>query len=95
MVNLIRQSENMIGSKIKKITPSEKINFVNIRKGIYAKKDILKGESFTLENLCIKRPYNGTDIKKFKKNYWKKIKEKIINWIKVCIIFKTFNSCVL
>tara|TARA_B100000963_G_scaffold350135_2_gene360014 strand:+ start:13644 stop:14660 length:1017 start_codon:yes stop_codon:yes gene_type:complete len=72
MVNLIRQSENMIGSKIKKITPSEKINFVNIRKGIYAKKDILKGESFTLENLCIKRPYNGTDIRKFKKIIGKK-----------------------
>lgn len=72
MIQLIRKAEAILGSSTKKITPSEKKNFKNIRKGIYAKRKILRGDAFTTSNLCVKRPYNGSDIRKFEKLIGKK-----------------------
>jgi N,N'-diacetyllegionaminate synthase len=75
MIEQIRCCEVMLGSSIKKITDSEMKNFIKIKKGIYARTNILKGEKFTEKNICIKRPYNGTDIGKFKRIIGKKSKK--------------------
>ena len=47
-----------MGSRIKKITSSEK-NLKVARKSIVASKNINKGEKFTKYNLSIKRPGSG------------------------------------
>ena len=72
MIKLIRETEVILGSSKKIITPSEKKNFKKIRKGIYAKKKISKGDIFSTSNICTKRPYNGTDIRLFEKIIGKK-----------------------
>jgi N,N'-diacetyllegionaminate synthase len=72
MVSQIRKCEILIGSDIKKITNSEIKNIKKIRKGIYAKKTINKGEKFSDKNICIKRPFNGSKIQNFKKIIGKK-----------------------
>lgn len=59
MVESIRIVEKTLGSKIKKITKTEKKNISVIRKSIVAKKDIKKGERFTEENIIVKRPMGG------------------------------------
>lgn len=75
----IRKVEKILGSKIKKISLSEKKNRSIIRKSIVAKCEIKKGEKFSLLNLTLKRPGKGMDpfmLKKLlksksKKNYTK------------------------
>ena len=47
------------GSKEKKISDSEFRNITVVRKSIFAKKDIKKGDIFSKHNLCAKRPGNG------------------------------------
>ena len=59
MVLNIRQVERAIGIENKSITLSEKINRKFSRKSIVAKKNIKKGEKFSLDNLTTKRPGNG------------------------------------
>jgi len=60
MVKAIRNVEIAIsGSGIKEPSPSEIKNKVIARKSIVAKRKIIKGELFSEENLCIKRPGNG------------------------------------
>ena len=59
MVLNIRQVERAIGKENKSITLSEKINQKFSRKSIVAKKNIKKGEKFSLDNLTTKRPGNG------------------------------------
>ena len=59
MVNSIRRIEKAMGSRIKKITSSEKKNLKVARKSIVASKNINKGEKFTKYNLSIKRPGSG------------------------------------
>jgi N,N'-diacetyllegionaminate synthase len=83
MINCIRNIEVAIGSGIKKKTHSEKKNIYLVRRSIVAKKNILKGEYFSNENLTVKRPADGKSPllwdsiigKKSKKNYL--IDEKI------------------
>ncbi|WP_135081383.1 N-acetylneuraminate synthase [Terasakiella sp. SH-1] len=59
MVQLIRDVEVALGDGIKKTTKSEKKNLPVVRKSLVAKVDISKGETFTAENLSIKRPGDG------------------------------------
>lgn len=59
MVKNIRKIELMIGKKNKFITPSAKKNLLPSSKSIIAKKDIFKGQRFTIDNLDIKRPGGG------------------------------------
>lgn len=59
MVKSIRNIELAMGSHEKKVSPSEEKNINIARKSIIAKRDIRKGEIYTVENLDIKRPGNG------------------------------------
>ena len=59
MVASIRNIEKAFGSGVKLPSPSEQKNIVIARKSIVAKKDIVKGEILTENNLCVKRPGNG------------------------------------
>ena len=79
MVNLIRATEIMLGSKKKIPTKNELINKQFVRKSLVAKIDIKKGEKFSTMNLTTKRPGTGISPMKFnsyinkraKKNYSK------------------------
>ena len=68
----IRNIERCLGSKIKKITKSEKENYQAIRKSIVACSFIKKGEKFNLKNITTKRPAGGLGPEK-----WDKIIGKI------------------
>ena len=77
MVNDIRRLENMKGNGVKKLEQCEIKNVKVVRKSLVAKKNILKGEKFTLLNLTAKRPGYGLPASKIvnylgkraKKNY--------------------------
>lgn len=74
----IRKMTKMFGSYIKKPTLEEKKNMKIVRKSIYAKKKISKGEKFSEENIITLRPQKGMPAnkwsqllnKKSKKNYY-------------------------
>lgn len=59
MVKAIRNIELMLGDGKKEPSQSERKNKVIARKSIAAKTSIKKGEIFTEDNLCVKRPGNG------------------------------------
>jgi len=59
MVKAIRNIELALGSSIKKPSKSETPNMQIARKSIVAKTTISKGETFTEDNLAVKRPGNG------------------------------------
>lgn len=59
MIRAIRNVEIALGTKNKLPSKSEYANINIVRKSIVAKKTILKGESFTEENVTTKRPGNG------------------------------------
>lgn len=59
MVKAVRNVEKALGSFEKKITPIEIDNKLVARKSIVASKNILKGERFSEENICAKRPGTG------------------------------------
>jgi len=59
MVHAIRNIELSLGNGIKKPSPSELKNKPIARKSIVAARDIRKGETFTEENLTVKRPGTG------------------------------------
>ena len=59
MVSAIRNSEKAMGNGIKRPSPSELKNKPIARKSIVAAKDIRKGETFTEQNLTVKRPGDG------------------------------------
>ena len=59
LVENVRRAEDMLGSGKKVVTASEKKNKAVARKSIIAKRDICKGEIFSVENLTCKRPGNG------------------------------------
>ena len=67
MVKYIRNIEKGLFEK-KNISLSEKKNIKYVRKSIFAKKIIKKGENFSKNNLVIKRPATGLS-----PIYWKKI----------------------
>lgn len=55
----IRAIEKSLGSFDKLVTDSERKNKIVARKSIVAKRDIKKGEVFTVDNITTKRPGNG------------------------------------
>lgn len=59
MVTAIRNIESAMGNGIKKPSNSEYKNIGIVRKSIVANTSIKKGEVFTEENLCCKRPGTG------------------------------------
>ena len=59
MVQGIRNIELALGSSVKKPSESEIVNKLPGRKSIVAKVPIKKGETFSSDNLTIKRPGNG------------------------------------
>ena len=59
MVDKIRNIEKSLGSGVKDITQSEKKNIPLIRKSIFAKTSIKKGDLFTENNITLKRPSGG------------------------------------
>lgn len=59
MVQGIRNIELALGSGIKKPSKSEQPNIKIARKSIVANCDIKKGETFTSENITVKRPGDG------------------------------------
>tara|TARA_R110002111_G_scaffold144910_2_gene211319 strand:- start:190797 stop:191807 length:1011 start_codon:yes stop_codon:yes gene_type:complete len=59
LVRGIRNTERSLGSPIKKPSFSESKNKPIVRKSIIAAQFIRKGESFTEQNLCVKRPGTG------------------------------------
>lgn len=75
MVSLIRDTEVLLGSNDKKVSKSEKINQNIIRKSIFASRDIVKGEKFSLSNLSVKRPEIGLKPSEFEKVLGKKAKK--------------------
>lgn len=59
MVKAVRNVEAAFGDGIKKPSVSEMKNRDVVRKSIVALKEIKRGEPFTEENICVKRPGNG------------------------------------
>ena len=59
MVAAIPNIEQATGSAEKHVSPSEAANITIARKSIVAARDIKAGETFTEENITVKRPGNG------------------------------------
>ncbi len=59
MIKAIRNIEKALGSDVKKASKSEKKNIKIVRKSIFAKVKIKKGEILSENNLIVKRPGNG------------------------------------
>ncbi|MCO5949290.1 N-acetylneuraminate synthase [Mucilaginibacter flavidus] len=59
MVRCIRNIENALGEGSKTPSDSEKKNIQLVRKSIVAKVNIARGETFTEDNLTVKRPGTG------------------------------------
>ena len=59
MVESIRNVEIALGDGLKKPTISESKNLVISRRSIVASRIINKGETFSNENICVKRPADG------------------------------------
>lgn len=59
MINGVRHVAMSLGSAVKRITSSERKNMEAARKSIVAACEIKKGEPFSSDNLCVKRPGNG------------------------------------
>ena len=59
LVSAIRNIEKALGNGIKKPSNSEMKNIKVVRKSIIASDYIEKGERYTTDNLCIKRPGTG------------------------------------
>ena len=59
MIQAIRNIERAMGDGVKKPSPSEIKNISIARRSIVAKKTIKKGESFSEDNLAVKRPGTG------------------------------------
>ena len=59
MVGAIRNIELALGDGLKCFSKSESENIKIVRKSIVAKCDIKKGEIFSEQNICVKRPGDG------------------------------------
>lgn len=59
MIDAIRNIEKALGDGIKRVSASEQKNKSIVRKSIVASRRILKGETFTEDNITVKRPGNG------------------------------------
>ena len=77
-IKKIRYAEYSLGEYQKKPLKDELINKKFIRKKIVAKKKILPGDKFTINNLITKRSINGLPASDWKKIIGKKSKKKFI-----------------
>jgi len=59
MVKSIRNIEKALGNGIKSASPSEQKNIYIARKSIVAAKNMKKGDTFTEQNITVKRPGSG------------------------------------
>ena len=59
MIDGIRSIETALGDGIKRLMPSEAGNLEVIRRSIVARTKIMKGETFSTDNLTTKRPGHG------------------------------------
>ena len=59
MIKAIRNIELALGDGLKHFSKSESENIKIVRKSIVAKRDIKKGEIFSEQNICVKRPGDG------------------------------------
>jgi len=59
LVTMIRETEDCLGSGIKKPTTSEMQNALNMRRSYVAQRIIQKNEVLTKDNVVLKRPQNG------------------------------------
>ena len=75
MVRGIRQIEKTLGDGIKRPTSAEILNIPYARKTIVAIKEIKKGETFTINNIGIKRAGLGKSPMKFPRILGKKSKK--------------------
>jgi N,N'-diacetyllegionaminate synthase len=75
LVTSIRNIEKAMGSKLKKITKSEKKNIKLIRRSIVAKIKINIGDVFSYDNLTVKRPAYGMSPLKWEEIIGKKSKK--------------------
>jgi len=58
-VEMIREAEKCLGSRMKFPSPEEMKNAKIMRRSILTKRNIRKGEILTIDNLCLKRPELG------------------------------------
>ena len=59
MVTCVRNIERALGDGVKRVTESELRNVGSVRKSIVAAKTISIGETFSAQNLTVKRPGTG------------------------------------
>ena len=74
MITKVKIVNKMLGRKDVFVTNSEKINLKFIKKYLVAKKNIIKGEKFTLKNITAKRAEEGIPSFNYKKVINKKSK---------------------
>ncbi|EAJ0467242.1 N-acetylneuraminate synthase [Campylobacter upsaliensis] len=80
----IRELEKALGSGIKKASKSEAKNKIIARKSLVAKREIQKGEKFSIENLTTKRPGSGISAMRYEEYLGKRAlktykKDELIN----------------
>lgn len=77
LVQSVRRSSIMAGTYTKKISESEKKNFKSMRRSLYAKVQINKGETITADKIKLVRPFNSFSSKKISDVLNKKVKSLI------------------
>ena len=77
LVKSVRRSSEMVGIYTKTISKNEKKNFNLMRRSLYAKVQIDKGEKITLNKIKLVRPFNSISPKEINKILNKKAKSLI------------------
>ncbi len=88
LVEEIRTVEKAMGNPVKQPTEQERKHRIEIRKSLFAKRAISKGESLSAENVIIKRPGTGIPPRELSKAVGKKALQDIaademISWEKI------------
>ncbi len=74
LVKKVRLCEKMLGNRERTITPREKLERVYARRGIYAKRDLNKGERISKEMVDFLRPNTGFGAEEFNR-----LKNRVLN----------------
>ena len=77
LVESVRRSSIMAGTYEKKISKNEKKNLKSMRRSLYAKVQINKGETITMDKIKLVRPFNPSSSKNIKNILNKKAKSSI------------------
>ena len=77
LVESVRRSSIMGGTYTKKISKNEKKNLKSMRRSLYAKVQINKGERITMDKIKLVRPFNSLSSKKIEEILNKKAKSII------------------